>query len=73
MGTRRFHVLIESEWCKACGICVNFCPTGTLVSDSGGKALPENEETCTGCGLCERLCPDLAIEIIAATGKEASA
>ena len=73
MGTRRFVVLIQGEWCKACGICVNFCPTGTLVLDPGGKARPEKEENCTGCGLCERLCPDLAIEIVADAGKEASA
>ncbi len=63
MGSGRHEVVIETDWCKACGICVTFCPTGTLEIESGGKARVVNDVACTGCGLCERLCPDLAIEV----------
>ena len=65
MASGRFHVLIETDWCKACGICAAFCPTGTLAVPDGEKAAVVNPEACTGCELCARLCPDLAIEIAA--------
>ncbi len=27
---------IFKAWCKACGICVAFCPTGVLAKDEAG-------------------------------------
>ena len=63
MASGQFHVHIETDWCKACGICAAFCPTGTLAAENGEKAKVVNPEVCTGCELCARLCPDLAIEI----------
>lgn len=53
---------IKKEWCKSCGICVQFCPRDVLKM---GQFYPEiiNLEQCTGCKLCELLCPDFAIEI----------
>jgi 2-oxoglutarate ferredoxin oxidoreductase subunit delta len=27
---------IFKAWCKACGICVAFCPTGALAKDETG-------------------------------------
>ena len=58
------RIIIKTDWCKSCGICAAFCPTGVLSVEPGEKARATDVEACTGCGLCERLCPDLAIEII---------
>ncbi|MCK5249891.1 MAG: 4Fe-4S binding protein [Spirochaetaceae bacterium] len=63
MSIRRNIIHIKTDWCKSCGICAAFCPTGALSVVPGEKARATDEESCTGCGLCERLCPDLAIEI----------
>ena len=59
------RIAVNVEWCKGCGICVEFCPASALVMADGRKAA-EVEGRCTGCGLCARLCPDLALEIIPA-------
>jgi 2-oxoglutarate ferredoxin oxidoreductase subunit delta len=55
---------IERDWCKGCGICVEFCPKHVLELDDHGKAKAVRLQDCIACGLCELRCPDLAIEII---------
>jgi 2-oxoglutarate ferredoxin oxidoreductase subunit delta len=59
----RFNIEIHTAWCKACGICVEFCPRKVLGFDEKGKAKVLSQETCIGCGMCERRCPDYAIEV----------
>ncbi len=54
---------IYKAWCKACGICVAFCPTGTLAHDEAGYPLVEDIEKCIQCGWCELRCPDFAITV----------
>ena len=49
------------EWCKRCNICVEICPTQTLVLTHDAIVEAEN---CIRCGLCERYCPDIAIEVL---------
>ena len=55
-----------NDWCKKCGICVHFCPTGVFASGSGGMPVVVNLEACTVCRLCELRCPDFAIRVEAA-------
>lgn len=54
-------VFIYHEWCKKCGICVTFCPTGTLARKTDGAPYVANPEKCIHCETCDRLCPDFAI------------
>lgn len=59
----REHV-INSDWCKGCGICVSFCPKKVLELDVRDKAVAIRAEDCICCMLCELRCPDLAIEVL---------
>ena len=54
-------VLIYYNWCKKCGICVAFCPTGCLGRKPDGSPYVANPEKCVHCETCDRLCPDFAI------------
>ncbi len=54
---------IFRAWCKACGICVAFCPRGVLVIDEEGYPFVKDLDACTGCGWCEIRCPDFAITV----------
>jgi 2-oxoglutarate ferredoxin oxidoreductase subunit delta len=63
----RGSVSIVVERCKACGFCVEFCPSKVLALSSEfntkGYHPPEavNPEKCSGCDLCGMYCPDFAI------------
>jgi 2-oxoglutarate ferredoxin oxidoreductase subunit delta len=54
---------IYRAWCKACGICVAFCPTGVLAKDEAGCPYVKDIEKCINCGWCEIRCPDFAITV----------
>jgi 2-oxoglutarate ferredoxin oxidoreductase subunit delta len=62
--TKKFAVSLEikPEWCKACDICVAFCPKDVLEI-RGLTVVVKDLEACNGCGMCELLCPDFAIEV----------
>ncbi len=55
-------LVINTSWCKGCGICVAFCPKKALMLEKGCAALKEGAQ-CVLCGKCEQLCPDYAIYI----------
>lgn len=54
-------VTIYPDWCKGCGICVEFCPADVLELGNQGKATVVRENDCIRCGFCEVHCPDFAI------------
>jgi len=56
-------VTVYPDWCKGCGICVEFCPGKVLGLSLDGKAVVEREEDCIRCGFCELHCPDFAIVV----------
>ena len=57
-------LVIYKKWCKACGICYDLCPQGTLAPDNEGKVYIKYPESCTGCKICELHCPDFAIMVV---------
>ena len=60
-------VQIVVERCKACGFCVEFCPTHVLALSSAFNAKGYHPphmvdpEKCSGRDLCGMYCPDFAI------------
>ncbi len=60
-------VQIVVERCKACGFCVEFCPTKALALSSAFNAkgyhppYMVHPDKCSGCDLCGMYCPDFAI------------
>ena len=59
------QVVLHAAWCKACGICIAFCPRKALTanieqSDDLGKPIWD-ADLCVRCTLCEQRCPDFAI------------
>ena len=60
-GDKSSPVIIYYNWCKKCGICVAFCPTGCLGRKADGSPYVLAPEKCTHCEMCDLLCPDFAI------------
>lgn len=62
-------VVILSEYCKSCGLCVEICPRKVLaIGDKPNQkgyfaVIPVDEAKCIGCALCGLVCPDVAIEV----------
>lgn len=54
---------IYKAWCKACGICVAFCPVQVFTKDEEGYPRVAHPEACIDCGWCEIHCPDFAITV----------
>lgn len=61
---------IFTAWCKACGICVAFCPTEVLAKDEAGHPYVKDIEKCINCGWCEIRCPDFAITVKKGKGEK---
>ena len=58
---RRGRVTIFPNWCKGCGLCVEFCPTKVLEQSEAGHVSVARPELCSACHFCELHCPDFAI------------
>ncbi len=59
-------VIIKSEKCIGCGICVKECPlkSVTMIIGTGGKKVPNICSSCNECGRCVEACPKAAITSI---------
>lgn len=58
---------VVPDYCKGCALCVDTCPTGTLLlvdnisSKFGVSISVDAPDYCIGCKMCEQRCPDFAI------------
>ncbi len=62
-GPARGNILIDSEECKGCGLCVESCPPECLellaeLNAYGVHPAHYTGEDCTGCGICFYCCPE---------------
>ncbi len=58
-----YDIEFYHDWCKACGICIAFCPKHIIIADKNGKPHIEDPDACIGCRFCEVHCPDFAITV----------
>ncbi|AJB45498.1 4Fe-4S binding protein [Campylobacter fetus] len=62
-------VWVDENRCKACDICVSYCPAGVLGMKEDIHAVQGmmievvHPESCIGCRDCELHCPDFAIYV----------
>jgi 2-oxoglutarate ferredoxin oxidoreductase subunit delta len=59
----RGKVTIFGLWCKGCGLCAEFCPTGVFELNGDDHPQVVHPERCTACHWCDTHCPDLAIVV----------
>jgi 2-oxoglutarate ferredoxin oxidoreductase subunit delta len=65
----KFQVIVDSKYCKSCGLCIYFCPKKELkISKKKNKkgyfCVEFSGYECTGCLRCALICPDAAIKIV---------
>ena len=58
---RRGQGTLFPNWCKGCGLCVEFCPKKVLEQAESGGVSVAHPELCIACRWCELHCPDFAI------------
>jgi len=69
MSGRSFEIVVITERCKGCGICISMCPKKVLESSTEVNSYgynytqPVKVENCIGCKFCEIYCPDFAIYV----------
>ncbi|MCL2347738.1 MAG: 4Fe-4S dicluster domain-containing protein [Planctomycetaceae bacterium] len=56
-------VFVQKNLCKACGLCIAFCPKKVLskgfgISEMGYEFTVYAGEGCIGCGTCFYVCPE---------------
>ena len=59
----RGNVVVDSQECKGCGLCVESCPPKVLelspeLNQYGVHPAHYKGEGCTGCGICFYCCPE---------------
>ena len=69
-------VVIDSERCKGCELCVGVCPVEIIrmveeINVHGYHFAEVNKQSkCISCGRCATICPDMAIEVYKVEDKE---
>ena len=66
---KKHNVVVKSEFCKGCSLCIEFCKQKVLVTSADlnkmGYNFAEvvNVDECNGCMVCVLVCPDLVLEV----------
>ncbi len=62
-------IVVDTQRCKGCGVCVTACPLNILEMsmEVNGKGYPYAQmaepDRCTGCASCGVICPDSCITV----------
>ena len=64
----RGHVVLDTEACKGCDLCIDACPPRVLVMtthtvNARGYRYPLLLPGCTGCKACSQICPDFVFQV----------
>ena len=59
---RTFRPIMNKDKCVECGICMSFCPVGSITGNEQ-KVYTIGYEFCKGCGICAYECPSQAINM----------
>jgi len=69
------RIVVDENYCKGCGLCVEACPraiiemdTGRLTAKGYHPAHLVNAALCTACQNCALVCPDVAITVYKEVG-----
>lgn len=68
-GKRGKSIYIDYDWCKACGICIEFCPKEVYDYSALGQPVASRAQDCTLCMICVHRCPDFAVTIEPSSGE----
>lgn len=69
-------VVVNTDRCKGCNLCVVACPLNVLsltakVNSKGYNYVQQVlEDTCNGCTSCATVCPDACLTVYRAKGEE---
>ena len=69
-------VVVNTDRCKGCSLCVVACPLHVLtltpkVNSRGYNYVQQTlEDTCIGCASCAIVCPDACLTVYRAKSKE---
>lgn len=61
-------IIIDTEICKGCEVCVVTCPQKCIslsnkINLKGYTYAVQNDANCVGCASCGIVCPDAAISV----------
>ncbi|MCP4451080.1 MAG: 4Fe-4S dicluster domain-containing protein [Planctomycetes bacterium] len=62
------RIVVDSERCKGCGLCLNACAKGCLAfskksNRKGYFPAQVIRDHCTGCTCCALVCPEAAVSV----------
>ncbi|MCK5529148.1 MAG: ferredoxin family protein [Kiritimatiellae bacterium] len=66
---KTYILKIDSDKCKGCELCIEFCPKDVLelsknLNKKGSKySVMARPDDCIGCRACVLMCPDVCIEL----------
>ena len=69
MAKLKGSIVVDTEKCKGCEICLAACPTDVIAlsREVNGKgyhfAYMADPDSCTGCANCGLVCPDGVISV----------